>query len=196
MLSFDNDKTSTSAQDNITCHYLNKYEKWYWTLVYAFEKRDYLPAKYEKHHPVPKEIWPKGWNHKETETVICVSHREHFILHLLLYKMGFSISSFSRFVLGFSRGKQTQENCSGLSKFWKEVYRSRVIPHNKGNRTHPYWDEADYLYWVWKNVLSDNNSKGRGYPGKGYRNLAKATGTDPNKVLRTMVDEFEKGWIP
>jgi hypothetical protein len=197
MVSSENDNPSTSARSNITCHYLNKYEKWYWLLIKQFEDREYLPNKYEKHHPVPKSIYPKDWRHKETEKVVCVTYREHFILHLILYKMGFEISGITRFVLGFARGKQKGERFSNLSSFWKSVYGRCIVPHNKGAFQDPLWKEADYFYWVWSNILPKNpKGSGSGYSGNGYRNLMAATGSHKEKILRTMVTKFRKGWIP
>ena len=170
MVSSENDNPSTSARSNVKCHYQNKYEKWYWSLIEKYEKRDYLPEHYEKHHPVPKSLWPEGWRHREIEATVCVSHREHFILHLLLFKCGFSILGVSRFVLNFSRGKQKGEAYSNSPKFWKSVYDKHNVPHNKGT--------------------------GSGYPGNGYRNLMKATGENKEKTLKNMVTRFRKGWIP
>jgi len=197
MLSFDNNKTSTSARSDMKCHYQNKYEKWYWSLIFKFEKREYLPENYDKHHPVPKAIWPKGWNHRETETIVCVTPREHFILHLLLCKCGFEWNGITRFVLGFARGKQKGVGFSGLCSFWKEAYCKKVVPHNKGKKSDPLWNESDYLYWVWSNLLVENTKgKGSGYPGNGYRSLAIATGVPATKTLRNMVTLFKQGWIP
>jgi hypothetical protein len=197
MVSSENDNPSTSARSNVKCHYRNKYDKWYWTLIEKYEKRDYLPEHYEKHHPVPKSLWPEGWRHREIEATVCVSRREHFILHLLLFKCGFSILGVSRFVLNFSRGKQKGEAYSNSPKFWKSVYDKYNAPHNKGKMQDPLWSEADYFYWVWKNLLPTNTKgTGSGYSGNGYRNLMKATGESKEKTLKNMVTRFRKGWIP
>lgn len=140
MVSSENNNPSTSAR-SIACHYQNKYEKWYWSLIDKFEKRDYLPEVYDKHHPVPKEVWPEGWRHKETQLTVCVTYREHFILHLLLCKCGLSWNSLTRFVHRFVRGEQRKSQFSNLSNFWKKAHNKRVTPHNKGKKGLPYVTE-------------------------------------------------------
>lgn len=201
MLSSDNDNASTSAQSIIECHYRNKYERWYWSLIHTFDTRDQLPENYELHHPVPKELYPsEDWNNTETIRQVGVSFREHFILHLLLSKMGFGlgVTSWSRFVLGFGRGRNKGAHYSNLSQFWKQVYSKRIQPWNTGSVMNPEWANADYYHWVWDNILAENTrGRGCGYPGKGYRNLIAASGgVTSEKVLKIMVNRFREGWVP
>ena len=204
MVNTENNNPSTSAQSDIKCHYQNKYEKWYWNLIKKFENRESSPEKFESHHPVPKQIWPDGWNHKETVTVVGVSIREHFILHLLLTKMGFSFSALNRFLKGFRRGRQKGLIATNLKFFWdKYQFKGDSLPDKPWEHTYrkdtsflELWADADYFYWAWINVLPKPIGKGSGYPGNGYRNLAKATGVEPSKPIRRMVNYFKLGWIP
>lgn len=86
-MSFDNNNLSTSAPLLITCHYSNKWEKWYWKLI---ETRLLLlrpvPKKrgnkdgLEKHHIVPKCCGGRD----EIDNYVMLNKREHFISHLLL----------------------------------------------------------------------------------------------------------------
>jgi hypothetical protein len=203
-MSFDNNNSSTSAQSNITCHYRNKYEKWYWTLINKFENRDYLPKKFENHHPVPKEIWPKDWDSREIITTVGVSVREHFILHLLLTKVGFSHSSLIRFLKGFRRGQQRGLHATNLKKLWDRYqFKGDNLPDKPWEHSYredlsflDLWVDADYFYWVWLNILPTPLGKGSGYPGNGYRNLSKAVGVKPTKSIRRMVIYFKAGWDP
>jgi hypothetical protein len=204
MVSSENDNPSTSAQSSIICHYQNKYEKWYWSLIQKFEKRETLPDRFECHHPVPKEIWPERWMDRETITVVGVSFREHFILHLLLTKIGFSHSSLNRFLKNFCRGRQKGTKATNLKKFWDRYqFRGDKLPDKPWEHTYredktflQTWVEADYFYWVWCNILPTPKGKGSGYSGNGYRNLAKSTGVPPSKSLRRMVNYFREGWVP
>jgi|LakMenEpi03Aug12_release.lakeMendotaPanAssembly.Ray.scaffolds.fasta_scaffold418949_2 hypothetical protein len=142
MLSFDNNNASTSAQ-SIVCHYLNKYEKWYWSLIDKYEKRDQLPDQYECHHPIPKEIWPKGWRDSSVIWTVGVTFREHFILHLLLVKSGLSGScALKRFLDQFGRGRNKTSTATNLKQFWKDFMNARFVPHNKGKTGLPYVTES------------------------------------------------------
>jgi hypothetical protein len=203
-MSSEDNNLPTSAQSNITCHYSNKYEKWYWSLIRTFENRETLPANFESHHPVPKEIWPKDWGDREIISVVGVSVREHFILHLLLTKMGFSHSALNRFLKGFRRGKQRGLKATNLKTLWdKYQFKGDSLPDKPWEHTYrgdlsflELWRDADYFYWVWKQILPMPKGKGSGFSGNGYRNLAAATGLEPTKTVRRMVDYFKSGWIP
>ena len=61
----------------------SKYLKWYFDLI---EKRKNDPPNefYEKHHILPKSIFPEFEN--DIENLVSLSYREHFIAHILLYK--------------------------------------------------------------------------------------------------------------
>lgn len=188
-----------SAQ-SIQCFYHNKYEKTYWLLIEKFNNRQIYSETFEKHHPIPKSIW----NDSRNTWVINVTKREHFILHLLTTKMiGFDKTSLSRFILGFDRGKNVNSFVTNLKDFWIKYYDGGNLPkkawehtYRKNNPNFKLWEIADYIYWVWKNVLPEPKGKGSGYSGNGYRNLAKALGEKPCKPLRTMVKFFRSGWIP
>lgn len=147
MVNTENNNPSTSAR-GIECHYHNKYEKWYWSLIDKFEKRCQLPEEYECHHPVPKEIWPDGWRSHLVIWTVGVTFREHFILHLLLVKSGlFKSYSLKRFLDHFGRGKNKTPIATNLPSIWKNFMYSRSVPHNKGKTGLPYVTE-DYRFAV------------------------------------------------
>jgi len=138
MVSSENDNPSTSAR-SIVCHYQNKYEKWYWSLIDKFEKRDQLPENYECHHPVPKEIWPGGWRNSSVIWTVGVTFREHFILHLLLVKSGsFNSCALKRFLDQFGRGKNKASTATNLQNLWRNFMNNKFVPHNKGKIKLPY----------------------------------------------------------
>ena len=138
MVSSENNNPSTSAR-SIACHYQNKYEKWYWSLIDKFEKREQLPELYECHHPVPKEIWPSGWRNPSIIWTVGVTFREHFILHLLLVKSGlFNSCALNR----FGRGKSKNSTATNLQNFWRNFMKGRFVPHNKGKTNLPYVTEG------------------------------------------------------
>jgi len=141
-MSIDNNNSSTSAQ-SIVCHYLNKYEKWYWSLIDKFEKRAQLPEQYECHHPIPKEIWPNGWRDSSVIWTVGVTFREHFILHLLMVKSGLSGScALKRFLDQFGRGRNKTSTATNLQQFWRDFMNARFVPHNKGKTGLPYVTES------------------------------------------------------
>lgn len=69
------------ALDKHTPFLENKYTKWYLSLVSKDSTADYV----EKHHILPKSLFPDyakcKWN------IVKLSARQHFIAHILLYKM-------------------------------------------------------------------------------------------------------------
>lgn len=137
-MSIDNNNSSTSAQ-HIVCHYRSKYEKWYWTIIYNLENRKTTPSRFEKHHPVPRELHPKGWKGSEVNWTVKVTHREHFILHLLLVKTGeFNAHALKRFVGNFINSEARNEFVTNLTEFWREYMRNKFVPHNKGKKNLPY----------------------------------------------------------
>lgn len=137
-MSIDNNNSSTSAQ-HIVCHYRSKYEKWYWTIIYNLENRKAIPSRYEKHHPVPAELHPKGWRGSEVNWTVKVTPREHFILHLLLVKTGeFNSYALKRFVGNFNHPESRNEFTTNLAEFWKGYMDRKFIPHNKGKKNLPY----------------------------------------------------------
>lgn len=137
-MSIDNNNSSTSAQ-GIVCHYRSKYEEWYWRLIYKLEHRQQIPSHYEKHHPVPRELYPKGWKGSETKWVVKVSPREHFILHLLLVKTGeFNAYALKRFVGNFRHKDYPECKITNLCEFWKTYMFKKVVPFNKGKKNMPY----------------------------------------------------------
>lgn len=64
----------------------NKYTCWYYAIVVNAQKRTIQNnAYYEKHHILPKCIFPE--HKKEKWNLVSLTAREHFICHLLLTKM-------------------------------------------------------------------------------------------------------------
>jgi hypothetical protein len=194
---------STSAR-SIKCAYISKYERWYWNLIEKFEEREDPPELYEEHHPIPKQIWSKSWVSFDRNWVVKVSYREHFILHLLLTKLGFSHSALNRFLKGFSRGRQKGLKATNLKRFWDRYqFKGDSLPDKPWEHTYrsdlsflSLWKDADYFHYVWANLLAKPKKPGSGNSGNGYRNLAKATGVAPSKSIRRMVNYFRSEWVP
>jgi hypothetical protein len=78
----------------------NKYTNWYYNLV--LKRKQNIPEGYfERHHIIPKSI---GGNNN-SDNIVCLTAREHFIAHWLLtkmvsgqnrYKMEFALNAMSR----------------------------------------------------------------------------------------------------
>lgn len=81
-MSIDNNNSSTSTQDKITCHYRNSFEQLYWEMV---ESLDSTPEAIGKqfHHVVPNCLL-KRKNRKFNKDGVYVSCEEHETLHHLL----------------------------------------------------------------------------------------------------------------
>jgi hypothetical protein len=87
MVSLDNNNPSTSAPLLITCHYSNKWEKWYWNLIETrllllrpIPKKRGSKTGLEKHHIIPTCCGGRD----EIDNYVMLTKREHFIAHLLL----------------------------------------------------------------------------------------------------------------
>ena len=87
MVNTENNNPSTSAPLLIECHFLNKWEKWYWNLIASrllllrpIPKRRGSKSGLEKHHIIPTCC---GGN-DEVSNLIMLTRREHYIAHLLL----------------------------------------------------------------------------------------------------------------
>ena len=87
MVSLDNNNPSKSAPLLISCHYQNKWEKWYWKLINSKSLLSRpVPKKrgnkngLEKHHVVPTCVGGED----DVSNFIMLTVREHYIAHLLL----------------------------------------------------------------------------------------------------------------
>ena len=83
MVNTENNNPSTSAP-LLECHYRNKYENWYWQIIYQCPKTRPVSHKTEEHHIVPKCL---GGSKTDPKNLCYPTLRQHFILHRLLNKM-------------------------------------------------------------------------------------------------------------
>lgn len=96
----------------------NKYFKWYCNIIHNCIQRK-CPQLYEKHHIIPKSIFPN-------EYTVCLTPREHFICHLLLI----------RFLKGKNRYKmlcavQVMKHHAYSYKTTNRLYEQAKIEKNK-----------------------------------------------------------------
>ena len=75
----------------------SKYVKWYFNIISS--KKFYNDEKIEEHHILPKSIYPEYKNDKIN--LIKLSLREHYVVHLLLWKM-FNKNSIERSKMAFA----------------------------------------------------------------------------------------------
>lgn len=80
-MSSDNNNSDTSAPHEIKCHFLNKYEKWYWEAILKYSEQPSEEGT-QGHHIIPRCIWKS----KENKSLVHVTPRQHYLLHLLLFE--------------------------------------------------------------------------------------------------------------
>lgn len=65
----------------------NKYTKWYFNIIYKAADRK-VKSKTENHHILPKALYPEYKDLRKNKwNGVQLTHKEHFICHLLLTKM-------------------------------------------------------------------------------------------------------------
>lgn len=120
----------------------SKYTKWYKSIVTNAISRKTVIRYYEKHHILPISFNMGG--EKDTNNIINVTAREHFLLHYLLCKMGtpYSISVF----FAFGKMKCDRHNKRYFNSHLYEYFRKNMaknlsivkkdkIAINKNNKT-------------------------------------------------------------
>lgn len=60
----------------------NKYKKWYFSIIENAKSRTYDKFSHERHHVIPSSLG--GSN--DSQNIVCLLYREHFICHWLLTK--------------------------------------------------------------------------------------------------------------
>jgi len=198
MLSFDNNKTSTSAL-RLTCHYRSKYEKWYWMLIQKSEKRRsqgncYLASPVEEHHVIPECMYPDNWEHIDRFWVCLLTPREHYLAHLLLAKMELT-PYIARSITRFLHNKKHPHLVSAYTKLrWLG---ERVVSSH-GYNVPPYrntatstsrqakdlWVLADIAYTLWITHKC------------GGVKLSTLMGVRRSTSIGSMVKKFKEGWVP
>lgn len=198
MLSFDDNKTSTSAL-RPTCHYRSKYEKWYWMIIQKSENRrakgdSRLIGSTETHHVIPECLHPKGWDHIDASWTCTLTPREHYIVHLLLAKQELTLYV-ARSVTRFLNNKKhphlvesyTRLRWLGRAVVSRHGYNAppyRNTATSKSRQAKDLWALADQAYFVW--CAHDCG----GIALSTHMGVRRSTST------QTMVKLFRKGWVP
>ena len=143
----------------------NKYAKWYWSIVDKALQRTSEPGiKYERHHILPKGkyLFPEfkslkiyKWNS------VSLTHKEHFVCHLLLTKMttGRARSSCVYGLMRFSTGldKCNSRQYEKARSLFSSVRKGDPSPH-KGKPGRIWTDEAKVEHsTLMKQVMQDEN---------------------------------------
>lgn len=127
----------------------SKYQTWYVNIISAALSRETQHIHHEKHHIFPKAFCstPEA---RDKDNIVTLSLREHFVVHLLLfkmfegerkYKMGWAVHRFSKKIKNFnSRSFETlrlvhKNNLTGRKKSKEEVelIKTRVKKDWEGN---------------------------------------------------------------
>lgn len=134
----------------MTLVFTNKYEKWYWVLINRALSRNSKSIVGEKHHIFPQCVYGKN------SFVVKLTHREHYIAHLLLAKF---------------QGEEHPKLWLALTRMNKpEVYNSRLYAIARQKVSH--WrsarnkTELDYTRFLPK--LHENNSVLQNRPWKNF----------------------------
>lgn len=164
-----------------------KYTDWYFAIVEKAKRRGNVVG--EKHHVVPRSFG--GSN--DTDNVVCLTYREHFICHLLLTKMTGGVfkrkmaAAFWRMCNGhqkanshfYSYGKKVfVETHTGVPK--SESHKSKL----RGQRPHV-------------NQKGENNNAFVGYwitPWGTFADLKTAASEAPAKVNYSSLSNWCKTW--
>jgi hypothetical protein len=143
----------------------NKYTKWYWSIVDKALQRIPGPGiKYERHHILPKGkyLFPEfkslkihKWNG------VSLTHKEHFVCHLLLTKMttGKARSSCIYGLMRFSTGldKCTSRQYAKARTLFSSTRKGDPNPH-KGKPGRIWTDEAKVEHSkLMKQVMQDED---------------------------------------
>ncbi len=197
MVSSENDNPSTSAL-RLTCHYRNKYEKWYWMLIQKSEDRisrgqENFSETVEEHHPIPECLYPTDWSHSDRFWKVILTPREHYIAHVLLAKteitpyIARSITRFLHSPHNHLRLAYTKLRWLGkkiVSKHGYNVPPYRNTATSKSRSAKDLWKLADQAYEIW---LEENC---------GGVKLASKLRVRRSNSLLSMVKKFKEGWVP
>lgn len=143
----------------------NKYTKWYWGIVNkALQRKSEPGIKYERHHILPKGkyLFPEFKSSKIHKwNGVNLTHKEHFVCHLLLTKMttGKARSSCIYGLMRFSTGldKCTSRQYAKARALFSSTRKGDPNPH-KGKPGRIWTDEAKVGHSIlMKQVMQDED---------------------------------------
>lgn len=103
------------SSENINVRYMTRYVKFINSRKPSDKKLEY----FEKHHILPKSLYPE--HEHDPANLICLTAKEHYIAHLLLYRAFPNSNSMLRAFWGMCNGWQNS------------VSQSRIIPNNSSS---------------------------------------------------------------
>ena len=128
MLSFDNNKTSTSAQ--LLLHVIVRNERYFQKYLEFCHSRQCRGIKktkgFHRHHIFPKsfERIDEGWN------IVLLTHREHYIAHLLLVKACEHSKALKGFIhVARKVGITNSRAYSSREAAWRQSQKDHMIAH-------------------------------------------------------------------
>ena len=128
MLSFDNNKTSTSAQ--LLFHVIVKNERYFQKYLEFCHSRQHRGIKktkgFHRHHIFPKsfERIDQDWN------IVLLTHREHYIAHLLLVKACEHSKALKGFIhVARKVGITNSRAYSSREAAWRQSQKDHMITH-------------------------------------------------------------------
>lgn len=197
-MSIDNNNSSTSAP-RPTCHFSNKYEKWYWSIVHRAICRSLTglsvySGQVEDHHVIPESMYPPNWENFDRFWVIHLTPREHYMVHLLLAKMELT-PYIARAVTRFLNNKKhphLMEQYTKLRWLGKQIVSKHGynVPPWRNNATSTsrsakdLWRKADLIYDIWVTHKC------------GGVKLSALLGDRRSTSYHSMITCFKSGWIP
>ena len=150
----------------------SKYTRWYYLLVEKAKFRNNLSKPFDRHHVIPKSL---GGSNKK-ENLIKLTPREHYVAHLLLFKItsGKNRSKMAFALFRFSpRGSNRYGNSRTYERFRKEVssvmagknnpfygrtlteeHRRKISGKNSG-----MYGKSNYSIWVEEYGVEEANSR-------------------------------------
>lgn len=166
----------------------NKYSKWYVGLIESRKFQLKKKFKTEKHHIFPVSIYGKNG------FTVNLTHKEHFIAHLLLTKMFVDVDK-NRMSKAFLSISQMQNNCNGrnyiVNSRWFDVVREDVRRFNSVEMKKRWQDPAfrdnitkrNQEYWSKEENRKKQSDKRKEYFSDSY-NLDKQTLINREITLR------------
>ena len=128
MLSFDNNKTSTSAQ--LLLHVIVKNERYFQKYLDFCHSKQYRGIKktkgFHRHHIFPKSFKriDENWN------IVLLTHREHYIAHLLLVKACEHSKALKGFIhVARKVGITNSRAYSSRESAWRQSQKDHMIAH-------------------------------------------------------------------
>lgn len=152
----------------------NKYSHWYYNLVEKARSREIPPEYNERHHIIPRSF---GGNNSPSN-LVTLSAREHYVAHLLLWKMNFADQYHKKMLSAVRFMAQIKTIGSRNYKVNSRIYskiREDYLKHNSGEgnpfygKTHSEETKAKFAIYYNDPLTKKRKSE----LVKGYKNPSK-----------------------